>query len=56
MKKKYLKKLADLSLEELLQLRIYLDAVMRDFNVCPADQYTDAPAAAPPGADDHNHE
>lgn len=40
--------------EQALMLRVYVDAVMRDFNVCQADQCTDAPAAAPPEAGGHS--
>ena len=56
MEKELVEKLEQLGTEELLALRVYMDAVMRDFNVCPADQCTDAPAAAPPEANDHNPE
>lgn len=56
MKKELVEKIEQLDAEELLALRVYVDAVMRDFNVCPADQCTDAPTAAPPGAGDHSPE
>lgn len=56
MKKELVEKIERLSIEELLALRVYVDAVMRDFNVSPADQCTDAPTAAPLAADDHSHE
>lgn len=56
MEKELLKKIERLDTEELLALRVYMDAVMRDFNVCPADQCTDAPAAAPPEAGGHSPE
>ena len=56
MKKELVEKIERLSIEELLALRVYMDAVMRDFNVCPADQCTDAPAAAPPEAGGHSPE
>ena len=50
MEKELVEKIEQLDTEELLALRVYMDAVMRDFNVCPADQCTDAPAVSPPGA------
>lgn len=54
MEKEYAEKVRDLSEAQAKALRVYVDAVMRDFNVSPADQCTDAPAVAPPGAADHN--
>ena len=56
MEKELFGKIERLDTEELLALRVYMDAVMRDFNVSPADQCTDAPAAAPPEAGGHNPE
>ena len=56
MEKELLEKIERLDTEELLALRVYVDAVMRDFNVCPADQCTDAPTAAPPEAGGHSPE
>ena len=47
MEKELVEKLEQLGTEDLLALRVYMDAVMRDFNICPADQCTGEPAAAP---------
>lgn len=54
MEKEYMEMLEQLSTEQARALRAYLDTLMAQFNVSPADQYTGAPAAAPPGAGDHN--
>ena len=54
MEKEYIEKLDTLNAEQARALRAYLDTLMAKFNVSPTDQYTGAPAAAPPGADDHN--
>jgi len=56
LEKELVEKLEQLGTEDLLALRVYMDAVMRDFNVCPADQCTDAPAAAPLEAGGHSPE
>jgi len=56
LEKELVEKLEQLGTEDLLALRVYMDAVMRDFNVCPADQCTDAPAAAPLEAGGHSRE
>lgn len=54
MEKEYVEKLERMDARELLQLRVYVDAVKREVTSCSADRYTDAPAAAPPEAADHN--
>lgn len=54
MEKEYAEKVRELSEAQAQALRDYMDGLMRDFIVCPADQCTDAPVVAPPGAADHN--
>ena len=54
MEKEYAEKVRELSEAQAQALRVYVDAVMRAVSASTADQCTDAPAVAPPGAADHN--
>ena len=54
MEKEYVEALEELSLEDLLRLRAYLDALLREEGRPAKDRYTGAPAGAHPETDDHN--
>lgn len=54
MEKEYAEKVRELSEAQAQALRDYMDGLMRAVSASTADQCTDAPAVAPPGAADHN--
>lgn len=56
MEKEYRKAIYQMTEEEVIQLRIFMDAIMRQDHVSAKDRYTDAPAALHPQKDCHNPE
>lgn len=54
MEKEYAEKVRELSEAQAQALRDYMDGLMRAVSASSANQCTGEPAAAPPGAADHN--
>lgn len=54
MEKDYVERIREMEPEQLLQLRIYLDAIIRDLDASREGRCTPGPSSAPLAEDDHN--